>query len=397
MPEKLAIDGGVPLRQTPFHPWPVYDRREEQALLDVLHSGRWGVITGTKVTEFEAQFAAFQQAKFGVCVPNGTLALELALNAMGIGSGDEVITTPYTFIATSSAILHTGARAVYVDIERGTHNIDPEQIEAAITSRTRAVVPVHLAGRPANLDRILEIAQKHDLLVLEDACQAWGSEWRGQRVGALGTAGAFSFQAGKNITAGEGGIVLTNDEALADRCWSIHNVGRIRSGAWYQHEVLGWNLRLPEWEGAILQVQLARLPEHMQRREDNVRYLTSLLKAQVPGLIPPADDERITSNSHHLLILRCDPAAWGGHSRDEFVAAMSAEGITAISNGYVPLHLSPAIRRAMGDASLHALSLPNAERAGRESLWLNQNVFLGTHTDMDDIAAAAVKIHNAWQ
>ncbi len=397
MADKLAIDGGKPVRQQPFHPWPVFDQSEEKALLEVLHSGNWGMLNGTRVTEFEAQFANFQGAKFGICVPNGTLALQLALIALGIGPGDEVITTPYTFIATASSIIQTGACPVFVDIEPGSHNIDPDLIEDAITPRTRAIVPVHLSGQPANMDAILAIAQKHGLFVLEDACQAWGSEWRGKRVGALGNAGAFSFQASKNITAGEGGIVITNDEDLAERCWSIHNVGRIRDGAWYQHEVLGWNLRLPEWEGAILQVQLARLPVHMQQREENVSYLTRRIQAEIPGLIPPAEDLRITAHSHHLLILKYQPAAFGGHRRDEFVHAMEAEGITPISTGYIPLHQSPAIQRALGDKFITGQSLPAAEQAGRESLWLNQNVFLGTHEDMDSILEAAQKIQKAWR
>ncbi len=396
MTQKLAIEGGKPVRQQPFHTWPVYDHLEEQALLEVLHSGRWGVLDGTRVTEFEKQFANFQNAQFGICVPNGTLALQLALIALEVGPGDEVITTPYTFIATASSIIQVGATPVFVDIQPGTHNIDPELIEGAITPRTRAIMPVHLAGRPADMDAILALAQKYNLLVIEDACQAWGSEWRGKKVGAIGNAGAFSFQASKNITAGEGGIVITNDEALSERCWSIHNVGRIRTGAWYQHEVLGWNLRLPEWEGAILQVQLARLPGHMQRREENVSYLTRLIQAEVPGLIPPAEDLRITAHSHHLLILNYQPAAFGGHSRDEFVDTMSAEGITPISNGYVPLHQSPAIRRAMEESNITYQSLPVAEQVGRESLWLNQHIFLGTYEDMENIVEAAKKIQTAW-
>lgn len=396
MTDRLAIEGGQPVRQKPFHPWPVFDQSEEEALLEVLHSGRWGVLNGTKVAEFEKQFASFQLARYGICVPNGTLALQLALIALGIKPGDEVITTPYTFIATASSIIHAGACPVFVDIEPGSHNLDPNLLETAITPRTRGIVPVHLAGRPADMDGILKVAQKHNLFVLEDACQAWGSEWRGKRVGAIGNAGAFSFQASKNITAGEGGIVITNDEELAERCWSIHNVGRIREGSWYQHEVLGWNLRLPEWEGAILLAQLARLPGQIRVRQENVTYLTRLIQAEVPGLVPPVEDPRITAHSHHLLILRYQPAAFGGRSRDEFIAAMVAEGITPLSGGYVPLHQSPAIRRFMEAAHLTQQPLPAAEQAGRESLWINQNVFLGNHADMHSIIEAALKIQNAW-
>ncbi len=394
MSATLAIDGGAPVRQTPFHPWPIYDQTEEKLLLEVLHSGNWGTLSGRKVIEFEQQFAEFQHARYGICVPNGTAALELALRALQIGPGHEVITTPYTFIATSSAILQTGARPVYVDIDLETYNLNPAQVEAAITPRTRAILPVHLGGRPADLDCILAVAQKHALAVLEDACQAWGSEWRNRRVGAIGDLGAFSFQASKNITAGEGGIVITNNPQLAETCWSIHNVGRVRHGSWYQHEVLGMNLRLPEWEGAILQAQLKRLPVHMPVRAENVRYLRRLLLAEMPGLIPLSEDARVTASSNHLMLLRYQSNHFGGRSREEFLRAMLAEGIEPISGGYVPLHLSPAIRKATGGAPP---ALPAAEQAGRETIWINQTPFLGNHADMDSILEAALKIQHAWE
>ena len=376
--EPLAIDGGTPVRKTPFHPWPVFDESEERNLLEVLHSGNWGVISGTKVNEFEQKFAAFQDAKFGICVPNGTLALELALRALGIGPGDEVITTPYTFIATASSILTVGATPIFVDIDPNSYNLDPAMVEAALSEHTRAIIPVHLGGRPADMDALLALAQKHNLKIIEDACQAWGSEWRGRRVGALGDLGTFSFQSSKNITAGEGGIVITNDPDLAEKCWSLHYVGKIRGGAWYQHEILGQNLRLPEWEGAILLAQLERLPQQSKIREENSRYLQQALLAEVKGLTPMVDDPRATANSRHLFIMRYDPQAFGGRSRAEFLSAMIAEGITPISNGYIPLHQSPAIRRIMKASDLKRCPLAVTERAGVETVWLNQTPFLDT-------------------
>lgn len=396
MTTKLALEGGTPVRTTPFHPWPVFGEAEERNLLEVLHSGNWGVLTGTKVTEFELKFAAFQAARFGVCVPNGTLALEVALRALAIGPGDEVITTPYTFIATASSILLTGATPVFVDIDPASYNLDPARVEAALSERTRAILPVHLGGRPADMDALLALAQRHDLKIVEDACQAWGSEWRGRRVGALGDLGAFSFQASKNITAGEGGMVVTNNPDLADKCWSIHNVGRIRGGAWYQHEMLGLNLRLPEWEGAVLLAQLERLPQHSKVREGNARYLQQVLRAEVIGLTPLNDDPRVTANSRHLFIMRYDPQAFGGHSRAEFLNAMLAEGITPISNGYIPLHQTPAIQRSMKAADLKRFPLGATEQAGNEAVWLNQTAFLGSQADMDSIVEAAKKIQRAW-
>jgi dTDP-4-amino-4,6-dideoxygalactose transaminase len=399
MHNQLAINGGEPQRVQPWHPWPVFDENEERNLLDVLHSGKWSELTGEYVKRFEKAFAEFQQAKYGICVPNGTLALELALRSLDIRPGDEVITTPFTFVATTTTILTVGAVPVYVDIDPDSYNLDINQVEAAVTPKTRAIVPVHLGGRPVDMDWLNQIAQKNRLYILEDACQAWGAEWKGKRVGALGNLGAFSFQLGKNLTAGEGGIVVTNDPDLGERCWSLKNVGRSRSGAWYEHVRLGANLRFPEWEAAILLAQLDRLVRHMPIRDDNTRYLKSLF-ADFPGLSPLPEDERITSHGRHLVIMRYQSDYFRGKSREEFLAAFRAEGITPVSAGYVPLHQSPAVRDTMRRDhpayDLNQVSLPIAEAAGKNTIWLNQNALLGSHADMDDIFAAALKIQQAW-
>lgn len=397
MVERLAIDGGQPVRTRPFPKWPVYDAREERAVLEVLRSGDWGPLTGERVHTFEQRFAEFQGARFGVCVPNGTLALELAFRALGIGHGDEVITSPYTFIATASAALYVGARPVFVDIDPDSYNIDPTKIEAAITGRTRALAPVHIGGRPADMDAVLDIARRHHLRVVEDACQAWGAAWRGRRVGALGDLGAFSFQSSKHVTAGEGGIVLTNDPELYELCWSLHNVGRTRTGVWYYHEVLGGNYRMTEWQGAILLAQLERLPEHMAIREANARYLSEAL-SEVAGLSPLPADPRVTSQSHHMFIIRYDPNAFGGRSRDDFIAAWQAEGIAPCGAGYVPLNHSPAILRAMKERfGIDELPpCPVAERLAETTIWLGQVALLDDRSDIDSIVAAARKIQRAW-
>ncbi len=399
--DRLAVEGGSPVRTTPFPAWPVADGREERLLLEVLHSGKWGELSGDKVTTFAARFAAYQGATFGTCVPNGTMALELGLRAIGVGPGDEVITTPYTFIATASAALLLGAKPIFVDIDPATCNIDPARIAAAVSSRTKAIIPVHLAGQPADMDGILHVAAEHGLRVLEDASQAWGAEWRGRRVGAIGDLGTFSFQAGKNITGGEGGIIVTNDPALSDLCWSLHNVGRVRGGEWYQHEILGWNFRMTEWVGAVLLAQLDRLPEQEPIREAGARYLDSAL-AEVTGLTPVTVDSRVTRHGRHLSMVRYDATAFGGRSRDEFLRAMVAEGITCVSTGYVPLTHSPAIHRAMtslfGAGSVAAITAcPEAERASRDVFWLNQTALLGGPEDQESITAAIRKIQTAWR
>ncbi len=399
MNSQLAIDGGKPTHTTPWHPWPIFDENEEKNLLDVLHSGKWSELTGEYVHKFEKAFADFQHARYGFCVPNGTLALELSLRALNIRPGDEVITTPYTFIATTTTILTVGAVPVYVDIDPFTFNLNLNQIENAITEKTKAIVPVHLAGRPVDMDRLLKIARDYKLHVIEDACQAWGAEWKGKRVGALGDLGAFSFQLGKNLTAGEGGMVITNNSELADRCWSIKNVGRSRTGAWYEHFLIGANLRLPEWEAAILLAQLNRLIQHIPIREDNARYLSTLF-TNFPGLTPVPDDPHITSHGRHLFILRYHPEYFGNKSRQDFLAAFRAEGISPVSAGYIPLHRSPAVMNAMRadhpEYDLSKVVLPVAESAGQDTIWINQNALLGSHEDMDHIFEAAVKIQKAW-
>jgi dTDP-4-amino-4,6-dideoxygalactose transaminase len=409
MPEKLAIDGGTPVRTTPFPQWPVYDEREERNLLEVLHSGQWGELEGNKTAEFQQRFAKFQNAQHALCVPNGTAALELGLRALDIGPGDEVITTPYTFIATANAVLTLGAVPVFVDLTPRSYNLNPMLVEEAITERTKALLPVHLGGQPADMDALTDIARRHNLALLEDACQAWGAEWRGQRVGAIGDLGTFSFQSSKNITAGEGGIVVTNSEELAERMWSLHNVGRLPDREWYYHEVLGGNLRMTEWQTAILLAQLERLPEQMARREASARYLAEAV-SEVPGITPLPADTNVSQHARHLFIMRYEPAAFGGRSRDEFLAAFRAEGIAPCSEGYVPLYRMPAVRQALAailpgkkspwptaDDGLPALpALPQAEDAGAHAFWLAQNVLLGDTDDMDSIVDAMAKIQRSW-
>jgi dTDP-4-amino-4,6-dideoxygalactose transaminase len=399
MASHLAIDGGSPVRTDPFPAWPIYGAREEQLLLEVLHSGKWGELTGSKVLEFGRDFAAFQGASFGVCVPNGTLALEVGLEALGVGHADEIITTAYTFIATASSAFAVGARPIFVDIDPETNNIDPARIEAAITSRTRVIVPVHIGGQPADMDGVLEVARKHGIPVLEDACQAWGASWKGTPVGAIGDLGCFSFQASKNINAGEGGIVVTNSRELYNLAWSLHNVGRLPEGGWYQHEILGRNLRMTEWAGAVLIAQLERLPDAMTLRQRNAARLTEGL-AEVQGLSPTKVDARTTSHAWHLYQIRYDPGQFGGRTRDEFLKALAAEGIPC-SGGYVPLTYQNAIQHTLrtrfGEESLANLAeVPNAEHAGSHTVWLAQTMLLGADEDIDQIVEACRKIQRAW-
>ena len=395
MREKLALEGGRPVRSSPVPAWPVFDEREVEAVAQVVRSGKWGMQAGEQVKRFQEEFTTFVGARHGVCVVNGTAALEIAMRAMGLGPGDEVITPAYTFIATPNAALLLGAAPVFVDIDPDTYLLDPGKIEEAITEHTRAIMPVHYAGQPADMDRIMDIARRHRLFVVEDACQAWGAEWRGHPVGTIGNVGTFSFQSSKNINAGEGGMVVTNDDALDEIIWSLHNVGRRRSGEWYEHVRVGWNYRMTEFQAAILRVQLSRFPEQTATRDRNARYLQAQL-AHVAGVKPLAIDPGVTRHAWHIFVLRYQAEAFGGLPRAWFIDALRAEGIPC-GLGYLPLTRSQAIVDG-----LQALRkgkprpCPIAERAcDEEAVLLTQNLLLGTREDMDSIVEAIAKIQRA--
>lgn len=398
---RLALKGGKPVRNRPFPKWPIFDKRELEALKRVLESRVWG-IGGKCIKQFEESFAVYQHAKYGVTVASGTTAIEISLRACDVGCGDEVITTPFTFMATATSILYVNAIPVFVDIEPDTFNIDPEKIEGAITGKTKAILPVHIGGRPANMSEIMKIAEKHGLHVIEDACQAWGSEWMGRRVGSFGDFGCFSFQSTKNITSGEGGIIITDDDELYVKAWSLHNCGRLPERAWYAHYLPGTNYRMTEFQAAILLVQLKRFDNHTRKRAKNAEYLNSKL-SKIDGLKPLKTDDRITRHAWHLYMFRYDPEAFGGLSKADFANAMRAEGIP-VSVGYSkPVYKEPYLDyfkkcplscpsygRVMDYSKL---KLTVAEKACyREGLWLPQNVLLGSKKDMDDIIAAFEKI-----
>ncbi len=403
MPQVLAVDGGTPVRRRPFARWPVWDEREIQAVSDVVSSGQWWAPPGTQVKAFEHAFAEVHDAAYAIAVANGSIALEVALRAAGIDWGDEVITSPYTFIATANTPLLVGAIPRFADILPETWNLDPDAIEPLITPRTKAILPVHLGGEPADMDAINEIAERHGLLVIEDAAQAHGARWRDRSVGAIGDMGTFSFQASKNVTGGEGGIVLTNSEEWFERCWSVHNVGRSRAGGWYEHVVLASNYRLSEWPAAILRVQLSRLGEQATVRSARAETLKAAL-SEVDGLDPLPGDPRVSRNAYHIFKMWYAPEAFGGKSPDTFAEAMRAEGIP-VSVGYAePLHrMRVIVERSLYMAAQLGLPEPDqpacpvTEDACERGLWLMQNVLLAEQEDMLDVARAATKIQRAWR
>lgn len=400
MPD-LAILGGPPVRTQPFPPWPQFGHPEEQLLLTALRSGQWGRTTGGLNEEFERRFAAYQQAAHAVTCVNGTVALELALRAAGIGPGDEVIVPSYTFIATASAALHLGAVPIFADINPDTYTLDPESAAAVISPQTRAIIPVHLAGGPAEMDALTTLAASHGLAMIEDAAQAHGAEWRGRRVGAIGDLGTFSFQSTKALTAGEGGAVLTNSQRRAETVWSLQNVGRVPGGEWYEHHRLGWNLRMTEFQAAILLAQLDRLDGQIALRGENAAHLDTLLGA-VEGIESLAYPAQVTRHSRYLYIFRYRPAAFGGLPKPRFIQTLVAEGIPAMP-GYPPLHSMPAIVQALeargipiragSGAALHVTDRVWAD----EGVWLPQNVLLGSRKDLADVERAVAKIAHHYK
>ncbi|HEY9336306.1 MAG TPA: DegT/DnrJ/EryC1/StrS family aminotransferase [Kribbella sp.] len=371
--------------------WPQYGTEEADALLEVLNSGKWGSTSGDVVATFEREFAAYQQAGHAVCLANGTLAIAVALKAAGVGIGDEVIVPPYTFIATASAALFVGAVPVFADVDPDTHLLDPIATEAAITERTKAVVVVHLAGRPADMDAFTALGAKYGLTIVEDAAQAHGAAYKGRAVGAIGDLGTFSFQSSKNITAGEGGVVVTDSPELAGAVYSLVNVGRVPGGGWYQHETVGYNLRLTEFQAAILRVQLRRHPQLQEVREGNARLLTDLLE-KAPGILLAPDDPAITAHGRHLFMLRVPGR------RDAVLEALRAAGFDRASSGYVPLHRNAAVLRE-SQAITTRLGrpypehpCPNADLVSTDTIWLPQPYLLGAE---DETRAIADTIANA--
>jgi dTDP-4-amino-4,6-dideoxygalactose transaminase len=401
MPPRLALLGGQPVRDRSFPRWPIFDERDEQRVLTALRTGKWGRLDGNEVQAFEQAFAHRHGCRHGIAMVNGTVSLRLGLIAAGIEPGAEVIVPPYTFFSTASAVIEANMVPVFADVDLASFNLDPAAAEAAITPRTRAVIPVHFAGQPADMDAINAIAKKHNLLVLEDAAHAHGASYKHRPAGSLGDLASFSFQSSKNLTSGEGGIVTTNDDKLAAECRSLHNCGRIPTGVWYEHHVISGNYRLGELQGALLNAQLERLEEQTRTRDGNGKYLAERL-AKLPGIHPQARPEFCTRHAYHLFMLRIEEDAFGA-PRGAVVEALKAEGVPC-SAGYgfslykQPMFQSKAFgpylaeqRKQLDYSRVHCA---NSDLLCREqALWLEQAMFLGPRADMNDIAGAFQKIH----
>jgi perosamine synthetase len=349
---------------------PVLDSEEAEAAKRVLQSGR--LAQGPKVEEFEALFASYVGTKYAIATNSGTAALHIALLASGTGNGDEVITTPFSFIATANAILFCGAKPVFVDIDKDTFCIDPGLIRAKITPRTKAILPVHLYGQPCNMKEIIKICREHNLILIEDACQAHGAEYQGRRAGSFGT-GCFSFYPTKNMTTGEGGMIVTDDSHIAERARMIRSHGQKER---YIHEVVGYNYRMTDIAAAIGICQLKKLDGFNSQRIEHARLLIEKL-GKVRGLVPPLITPDVKHVFHQFTIRVTGDF---GISRDELKQRLKNKGIMAEVYYPLPIHKQPLYK----ELGYNDSRLPNAEKACEEVLSLPVHPLL-TEEDLDYI------------
>jgi dTDP-4-amino-4,6-dideoxygalactose transaminase len=397
--EKLGINGGTPVRATPFPLWPDFDDTERQLILEVLDSRQWWATQGTKVKEFEKQWGDFHGTEPAIAVTNGSHTLELALLALDVGSGDEVIVPNWTFVATAAAVLMVNAVPVLVDVELGTGCIDPLAVEAAITPRTRAVIAVHIAGHPSDMDALSKICKKHGLALIEDCAHAHGSSWNNKPVGTLGDAGSYSFQSSKLMTGGEGGAVIAKDPAVAAKVRSFSDCGR-RPGEWfYSHYALGGNYRMTEWQGAILLAQFGRFGAQQNVRASNANLLNDEL-ARIPGVHPQSRDPRCTSQGNYCYVVRIDEEEFGA-SREMVRTALLAEGmsltmsyptINSLDLFTDPNGFSPRVKSREGMQDFANLSMPVSQRLADETLWFTTSVLMGSSDDTRDVVTAVEKV-----
>ena len=407
--EKLAIHGGKPVRTQRMDNSPAVAPREKELVMEVLDSRDLCAIDGKKAAEFEEKFADFIGTKYAIATDTGTAALHIALASTGVGPGDEVIVPAYTFIASSTSILHNNAIPVFCDILPDTFCMDPDDMKKRITERTKAIMPVHLFGHPAEMDEVLEIAREHDLAVVEDCAQAHAAEYRGRKVGRFGDLGCFSFQQSKNMTAGEGGIIVTDDEKLADTCHKMRHHGEAFGPSvsrTYESFNIGYNFRMTELAAAVLLAQLEMLDKFTERRIKNgerlARELSTFEWMTVPAKRP------YVKHVYHVFVLRIDEKKLG-MSRGDLLAAYTAEGLYA-GFGYArPLYLNPLFKTRVGfggrdcpygcryyhgSASYEEGLCPTTEKVTMDALWIGGGwaVHNMTDSDIDDIVHAFSKI-----
>ena len=397
--DRPAIIGGSPVRTTDYPSWPIWDDHERTNLLETLDAGGWWQGNGNKAATFAAEFAAYHGATYGMALTNGTHTLEAALAACDVGDGDEVIVPGMTFIASASAALAVNATPVLVDIDPDTLCIDPAAAEAAITPRTKAIVAVHVAGAACDLDALTDLCARRGLRLIEDCAHAHGTFWRGRGVGSWGDFGSFSMQRSKLMTAGEGGVLICNDEQLRDRAWAYADCGRVKGEWFYHHATYGSNLRMTEWQGAVLLGQLQRFAEQNRVRNDNAVALNAALD-EIPGIRAPRRDPRMDSQGNYCFVFHYDASQFAGLPLRRFEAALAAEGIP-MGVSYPSLtdlavfrnrNFAPRLREHAPTIDYSIQHLPRAEHAAASTVWLQHRLLLADREDVLDVARAVERI-----
>lgn len=404
----LAALGGSPVRTKPFASWPPVTAEMEQSLLAAFRSGKWGrTLQGPMegaglVVEFEKRFAEMIGAAHCLATGSCTQSLHTSLHAIGIGAGDEVLVPPCTYIASIQAVLMCGALPVFVDVDLDTFQMDPEKIEPLVNGATRAVEPVHIGGLPCSMEKIMALAKKHGLKVVEDAAQAHLAEFKGKKCGTFGDLGCFSFQSSKVLACAEGGAIVGNDEALIERCYTFHNLGLSPKG---KSAAAGTKYRMHELEAAILLPQLATLPEQTQTRNDNAAYLAHRL-AEIPGIVPQKLHEGATKAAYYIYGFRYQKEHFNDAPKEKFLRALRSERIPFTTMYFDELNKQPFLEDTLNSPTFQKIfsqerlkryreenRCPVNDRLSAEGVWLPQYVFLGDKKDMDDIANAVAKIH----
>ncbi|MEW2380117.1 DegT/DnrJ/EryC1/StrS family aminotransferase [Micromonospora sp. NPDC047812] len=382
---------GQPSTVSEFPEWPQFGDEERAGLIRALEQGQWWRMGGSEVDSFEKEFGDYHGTPHALAVTNGTHALEVALEVLGVGPGTEVIVPAFTFISSSLAAQRLGAVAVPVDVDLDTYCVDPAAVEAAITPRTKVVMPVHMAGQFADMDALDKLAADAGVAVLQDAAHAHGAQWQGKRAGALGSVAAFSFQNGKLMTAGEGGAVVFPDEELRERAFLVHSCGRPRTDRDYLHGTTGSNYRMGEFTAAVLRAQLSRLDDQIAVREQRWPLLSSLL-AEIPGVVPQTTDPRTDRNPHYMAMFRVPGITI--ERRRAVVDALIARGVPAFVAFRAIYRCEGFWKAGAPDESVEAIAArcPNVEQIHSDCIWLHHRTLLGTEQQMHDIAAVLADV-----
>lgn len=400
-PNALALHGGTPVRSTPFPDWPQTGQVDEEYILKSLRNHRWCTMDGEFIPKFEKAWAAKVGARGAVITPCGTHALQMALEILGVGPGDEVITSPYTYIATVDAIMMGYSLPVFADSDLKTFQIDADDIEHRITPHTRAIMPAHMYGAPFHLEKVLAIGRKHNIPVIEDACQAHQAEWRGRKVGTFGTIGCFSFQETKVLPAGEAGALVSNDEELIAKAYLFRNFGN--DPKTHRYESRGFKYRISDFAAAVLMGQLERYEDVCALREKHAKYLLDQMKS-IPGFIAQENYPESTRQNKYCFGVRIDPEHFQNCSNHQVAAALRAEGIMADA-GYSPLNKEPFLEKSLESRGFRAVfsaerlekyrrenHLPNNDRLCATAFLLEQNMLIGEKSDVDDVLEAFNKV-----